>query len=80
MSDNSCEMNYFIKLRGTEMKKKVWPVIKKIGEWENFGSLGFRGNTSLQQEELINLITSNTDLKSDDFEVFSGLGGFTIVH
>ena len=61
----------FKKYKNIETKKKVLEAIKKYAKWENYTSVALRGWSSLNREQLENVLYNENDFSKNEVQVIN---------
>lgn len=64
-------IDLFVKCKDAEMKKKVLEAIKKYAKWENYTSVVLRGWSSLNREQLENVLYNENNFSKNEVQVIS---------
>lgn len=62
-------IDLFVKCKDAEMKKKVLEAIKKYAKWENYTSVALRGWSSLNREQLENVLYNENNFSKNEVQV-----------
>lgn len=72
-------IDLFVKCKDVETKKKVLEAIKTYAKWENTTSVALRGWSSLNKEELENVLYNENNFSKNEVQVINAnLGLFMI--
>jgi hypothetical protein len=72
-------IDLFVKCKDAETKKKVLEAIKKYAKWENYTSVALRGWSSLNREQLENVLYDENNFSKNEVQVINAnLGLFRI--
>jgi len=72
-------IDLFVKCKDVETKKKVLEAIKKYAKWENTTSVALRGWSSLNREQLENVLYNENNFSKNEVQVINAnLGLFMI--
>lgn len=61
----------FVKCKDVETKKKVLESIKKYAKWENYTFVALRGWSSLNREQLENVLYNENDFSKNEVQVIN---------
>lgn len=64
-------IDLFVKCKDVETKKKVLESIKKYAKWENYTSVALRGWSSLNREQLENVLYNENDFSKNEVQVIN---------
>lgn len=64
-------IDLFVKCKDAEMKKKVLEAIKKNAKWENYTSVALRGWSSLNREQLENVLYNENNFSKNEVQVIN---------
>ena len=64
-------IDLFVKCKDAEMKKKVSEAIKKYAKWENYTSVALRGWSSLNREQLENVLYNENNFSKNEVQVIN---------
>lgn len=64
-------IDLFAKCKDVETKKKVLEAIKKYAKWENYTSVALRGWSSLNREQLENVLYNENDFSKNEVQVIN---------
>lgn len=72
-------VDLFVKCKDAETKKKVLEAIKTYAKWENTTSVALRGWSSLNREQLENVLYNENNFSKNEVQVINAnLGLFMI--
>lgn len=61
-------IDLFVKCKDVETKKKVLESIKKYAKWENYTSVALRGWSSLNREQLENVLYNENNFSKNEVQ------------
>ena len=64
-------IDLFVKCKDVETKKKVLEVIKTYAKWENTTSVALRGWSSLNREQLENVLYNENNFSKNEVQVIN---------
>lgn len=64
-------IDLFVKCKDAEMKKKVLEAIKKYAKWKNYTSVALRGWSSLNREQLENVLYNENNFSKNEVQVIN---------
>ena len=64
-------IDLFVKCKDAEMKKKVLEAMKKYAKWENYTSVALRGWSSLNREQLENVLYNENNFSKNEVQVIN---------
>ena len=72
-------IDLFVKCKDVETKKMVLEAIKSYAKWENYTSVALRGWSSLNREQLENVLYNENNFSKNEVQVINAnLGLFMI--
>lgn len=71
MKHENVLIDLFVKCNDAETKKKVSEAIKKYAKWENYTSVALRGWSSLNREQLENVLYNENNFSKNEVQVIN---------
>lgn len=71
MKHENILIDLFVKCKDAETKKKVSEAIKKYAKWENYTSVALRGWSSLNREQLENVLYNENNFSKNEVQVIN---------